>query len=161
VGVSLFFCSVFCFGCTAHVKSFGLYPLHWKVSLRWLISSLRLPGSQSDLARQTSVDNKACFCAGWCSDSACRYRSVCVGFLYTECPSEPSGLFFTSTSRNGKVSCCSTFIVNGCCLGVSGTSVAHPSHGAIPQTCHARTCTIWLAISGARGDPMATPSFCS
>jgi hypothetical protein len=32
---------------------FGLYPLHWKVSLRWLISSLRLPRSQSVLAHWT------------------------------------------------------------------------------------------------------------
>jgi len=78
------------------------------VSLRCLISSLRLSRSKSVLARQTSVDNTARFCAGWCSDLASRYRSVYVGFLYTKCPSEPSGLLFTNTSRNGRVSCFST-----------------------------------------------------
>jgi hypothetical protein len=58
------------------------------------------------------VVSTACFCAGWCSDMACRYSSIWVDFLYTEYPSHPSSLLLTRTSKKGKLPFCSTSTVN-------------------------------------------------
>lgn len=55
----------------------------------------RLSVSQSVLACWISVVSAACFYAGWCSDLAWRYMSVCVDFLYIECPSDPRKLYHT------------------------------------------------------------------
>jgi hypothetical protein len=74
--------------------------------------SSRLSVSQSVVARQTNVISTACFCARWCSDLACRYSSVWVDFIYTERPSDPSGLLLSRTSKKGKLPFCSTSIVN-------------------------------------------------
>lgn len=99
-----FFNFGFCFGCRGCLISFLLHLFYWKIYLRCWISPLRLPVSQSILSRQASV---AHFFARWCSDLAWRYRS-----MYTECPSDPSNLLLTKTSRNSKVLFCSTSIVN-------------------------------------------------
>jgi hypothetical protein len=67
---------------------------------------------QSVLAHWTSVVRTACFCTRWCSDLACRYNSIWVDFLYTECPSDLSSLLLIRTSKKGKLVLCSTSIVN-------------------------------------------------
>jgi len=53
-----------------------------------------------------------------------------VKFLYTECPSDLSGLMLTRMSKNGKVLSCSISIVNvllyGYCSDASQITVVHP-----------------------------------
>jgi hypothetical protein len=83
-----------------------------QMHFRWWISASRLPVSQSVLACRTNAVSTACFCAGWWSDLACSYSSIWVDFPYTECPSDPSGLLLTRTSKKGKLPFCSTSIVN-------------------------------------------------
>ena len=57
--------------------------LLYKTSFRWLSSVCRCSLSEMVKALCTSELIADCFCAGWWCDSACKYLSVCVGFLYT------------------------------------------------------------------------------
>jgi len=54
------------------------------------------------------------FCAGWWCDSACKYLSVCIGFLYTSWPKVPSAFLEIRTFRKGSFSFFSMKWVFGC-----------------------------------------------
>jgi hypothetical protein len=57
---------------------------------------------QMALALHTKIESKECLLVAWWCDSTFRYRLVWVGFLYTLCPEEPSGLLHMSISRKGR-----------------------------------------------------------
>jgi len=68
-----------------------------KAVFKWLSSVYRC--SLSEMVKVLYSELIAdCFCAGWC-DSACRYLSVCVGFLYTWWPKVPSVFLETKMSK--------------------------------------------------------------
>jgi len=54
------------------------------------------------LAEYTKVECTKSLLAGWCCDSAFRYRLVWESFLYVACPKEPSGLLYMSIFRKGR-----------------------------------------------------------
>ena len=87
--------------CRAYLMSQLVYPFCWRVCLRCYMSSLRVSASLSMPAPCNSMAVTACFFARWCSDLAWD-RGLCVGFLYTACPSEPSSHLVTRMSRKGE-----------------------------------------------------------
>ena len=64
------------------IMSFLSCPFSCKASFKWLSSVYRCSLSEMVKVLCTSELIADCFCAGWWYDSACRYLSVCVGFLY-------------------------------------------------------------------------------
>ena len=86
-----------------------LYPFFLKVFIKCSVSA-----SWIVPACYTSIDNVACFYTEWCSDLACRYRYICVGFLYMVCQIEPSLLFLIRTSSNSVALSFCTYLSRFC-----------------------------------------------
>jgi len=83
------------------IMSFLLCPFFYKASFKWLNSVCRCSLSEMEKTLCTSELIADCFCNGWWCDSACRYLSVCVGFLYTWWPKVPSAFLEIRISRKG------------------------------------------------------------
>ena len=65
------------------IMPFLLCQFFCKASFKWLNSVCRCSLSEMMKALCTSDLIADCFCDGWWCDSACKYLSVCAGFLYT------------------------------------------------------------------------------
>jgi len=69
------------------------YPFFCKACFRRLSSVCKCSLSEMVKALYTSELIADCFYAGWWCDSACKYLSVCVSFLYTWWPRVACQLF--------------------------------------------------------------------
>jgi len=105
------FLPISCDGCVLWFIAFLMYlliilfvsflscPFFWKACFRWLSPVCKCSLSEMVKVLCTTELIADCFCAGWWCDSACKYLSVCVGFLYTWWPRVLSAFLVTRTSR--------------------------------------------------------------
>ena len=80
--------------------------------MRWFSSCFKWSLSAILMAQVNRVLIIPIFWAGWWWESACRYRLVCVYFLYTWFLREPSCFLIVRTSRNGRQYFYSLSVVN-------------------------------------------------